>query len=181
MKPGSHRTSNNKAQELNDASSHELGEAIYQVKGDWVRKLYHDMATDAQIEEYLRLPSSGYDVEKKHWTSLSKEATDENKFRSSLVEIVCSVIGHFYPNLQPDVARSAVDSHHLLLVHDNGIHASQPPISIKASGPSFAVPRNAERSKGLGYTNLASVIEARLDKFKGGRREQAEKLTIICR
>lgn len=182
-KHGHHRTSKCKNEEYNEAVCGELGNAIYQVKGGWVRQLYKDLATDERIEEYLRMSSSGYNMEENCRTSLSGDITSEGDLRSSLVRIVAGIIDFFHPPLlnQPGVSRSAVDSHNALLAHDNGVHASRPSVCIQAAGPSFEVPNSTQGSQGLGYTNVASIIDARPDSMKCGRKEQAEVLAIYCR
>jgi hypothetical protein len=184
-RPGKHsapnQTSRDKRREHQNAVWEEFGEKIYQVDLGWAAQLYGDLATDEQILEYLRHPASGYDMKKSRWTSLSRRPKSKAQLRTAITGIVSSIIQHFYPSLRPGVSRSAVDSHDTLLQHDNGKHASCPSISIKAEGPSFEVPRNSEKSTGLGYTNVAGVVDARLDKEKGGSTEQAAELSIYCR
>ena len=174
-------TSRDKKQEHENAVYQEFGDKVHQVKPGWATELYQNLATDDDIVEYLRGTSSGYDMKKGCWAALSREQEDEAELRSSLISITSNIIGYFYPSPRPGVARSVIDSHNLLLPHDNGKHASRPSISIKATGPSFEVPRNPETTGGLGYTNVTGVIDARLDRAMGDELEQATQLSVHCR
>lgn len=95
--------------------------------------------------------------------------------------MIDSVLCHFHPSLPSGTSRTAVDSHDMLFVHDNGVHASQPGIAIKASGPSFEVPEHPELTGDLGYTNVATVIDVRTDAIRRSMKDQAQYLAILCR
>ena len=179
--PGYQQTSRDKKKEQEDALWEEVGEKVYQVKLDWVRKLYRDLATDDQVAEYLETSTSGYDTETNRWEALPDTPADDAELIPPLLELVNRTIAHFYPSFEPGVSRSALDSRNLWLLHDNGKHASNPDISIKATGPSFETPNTSKRSVDLGYTNVSAVINARTDKTKGDRVEQAAQLAIYCR
>lgn len=181
-RPGKHpQTSRDKKREQQNAVWEEFGEKIYQVNLGWAAQLYHDVATDEQILEFLRNPASGYDMKRGRWSSLSRKPRSEAELRRAITAIVSNIIQHFYPSPRSGTSRSPVDSHDILLQHDNGKHASCPSISIKAEGPSFEVPRNSEKSGSLGYTNVAGVIETGLGQDSGGSAEQAAQLSIYCR
>ena len=174
-------TSRERKREHEDAQYQEFGEKIHQVNSSWATELYRNLATDDEVMAYLRNPSSGYDTKKGHWNSLDNVHQGEEDLRSSILTIVSSTIAHFYPHLEPGVSRSVIDSHDFLLPHDNGKHASCPSISIKATGPSFEVPRNAEKSDGLGYTNVTGAIDVTLDGANEDSLEQATRLSVYCR
>ena len=188
QKPGprSNGTSQNKRQEYEDAARNKFGDAIHEVDLTWARELYRDLATDDEITAYLRSPHSGYNNSRKRWTQLSRPRLDASGLHTSLISIISHILHHFYPSvsLPAGVMRSVMDSRNLLLPHDNGKHASSPSISIKATGPSFEVPRQKEgvdNADGVGYTNVAGVIDVRQDGVVGDELEQATVLSVYCR
>ncbi|TEB22077.1 hypothetical protein FA13DRAFT_1799189 [Coprinellus micaceus] len=180
-RPGYQQTSGDKKKAQEDALWEEVGEKVYQVKADWVRELYCNLATDDQVAEYLKTSASGYDAETNRWEALPDTPADETELIPPLLQLANRIIAHFHPSFEPGVSRSALGSRNLWLLHDNGEHASHPDIFIKSAGPSFETPHSSERSGDLGYTNVAAVIDARTDATKGDRVEQAAQLAIYCR
>jgi len=177
----SQRTRGEVEQEVEDAASEEAGNPVFVVKGEWVQSLYRDLATAEDIGRYLTSEDSTYDLGAGHWAPLSKALQEEHELSANVTDIVASILRFFHRSLPPGVSRTAIHSHDHDFIHDNGKHARRPSVAIRATGPSFEVPAETSASQGLGYTNVASVIDTRLNVDKWTRQEQAKQLAISSR
>ena len=175
------RTSKEKEDEQHEIIVRELGKNVFGVPVEWARALYRSMARDDEIKEFAKSEISGLDIDRNLWASIPTDPTDASEVRESIIKVASTILGHFYPSSPDGVERKVVDSHRTQLVHDNGKHYSQPAVAIQAKGPSFEVPEHANGPNALGFTNVAAVIEIRLDDAKGSRRQQAEQLAVYCR
>ncbi|KAJ3538890.1 hypothetical protein NMY22_g4984 [Coprinellus aureogranulatus] len=148
-------------------SLEELGYNVYELKE--ASAMYTEVLDSTRACSFLKTPRSGYDLRNGTWSALPSHPGTESELREPLVGLLNTIAGYVYLVLPGGTTREAVDSHDIPLAHDNGTHFTSPGICIKAAGPSFEVPEHAGRSRGLGYSNVASVLDVKLDKTKGNR------------
>ncbi|KAJ3518590.1 hypothetical protein NMY22_g13599 [Coprinellus aureogranulatus] len=162
-------------------SYEELGYRVYELKEVPAKSLYSEAVDLNRALDFLKAPQSGYDVENGIWKVLPSDPTCEADLRGPFVKIFNTIEHHFNPSPTRGTTREAVDSHNIPMAHDNGVHFTSPGICIKATGPSFEVPEHAGRSRGLGYTNVAAVLEVKLDKAKGKRMMHCQRMATYNR
>ena len=159
----------------------ELGRRIHEVREPSAKSIYHHLVGVGQVSSFLKAEESGYDFEHGTWASIPQEPAHEDELRGPFKKVVDTVVNHFHPSPPTGVSREAVDCHDTPLVHDNGRHFTKPGICIKATGPSFEVPEDASQSQGVGYTNITTAIDVKLDQSKGKREAHCKRLALYNR
>lgn len=160
----------------------ELGYRVPEVKELSAKAIYgDDLYLGRAALSFLKMTESGYDYDQGIWTELSSSPASEATLRKSLLRIMNAIDKYFATYPSAGATREAVDSHDIPMVHDNGSHYTSPAISIRATGPSFEVPEHARGSRGLGYTNVAAVVEVKLDVAKGKRMKHCQRLAVFNR
>ncbi|KAF6743500.1 hypothetical protein DFP72DRAFT_1020223 [Ephemerocybe angulata] len=165
----------------------ELGTEIKVLKSNrWIKTRYQDRLSKAEIKLFLEKPDSGYDPTNRTWTGIPESPDREDELYTPLVLMIERILEEFVSSDEEGVSRNAVDTHDLDLKHDNNIHSTKPDICIVASGPSFKDPSpdlaNAQQlEERIGYCNVASVFDAKLDSARRARKKQAIQLFHYCR
>lgn len=164
----------------------EIGTRIFVVGDSWAPSLYTNLVTDEQITAFLMQPESGYSWFEAapsgsgddaatlrlrgRWSSLPEKAKRESQLYEPINTIFITIIND--PLLSNNgTSRKVFDSHSLALMHDNAKHSTLPDTCIVAEGPSFQLPppslsKPSQRRKGVGYTNIAAVFDAKLESAK---------------
>ncbi|KAF5339124.1 hypothetical protein D9611_011173 [Ephemerocybe angulata] len=166
-----------KVAELKEDLKLELGTDIYVTDRTWAPSLYHDLVSEGDVDKFLKQSNSGY--REGRWTGLPEYAKKESDLYKPIVAIVNRILAKFGRDGAASVTRKAVDTHALNMDHDNH-HKTRPDISIRATGPSFARP-STSYSTGIGYQNVASVFDAKLERAKDQQLDQVAQLGTYCR
>jgi hypothetical protein len=142
-------------------------------------RFYHDLASGEEIDKYLTRTRL-YSRAKKCWSKVPQNDPAETALYEPLVNLTSDVINRFKPDSPAaGVTRKIVKSDRIGLVHENEKWKTSPDICVQATGPSFGVPKGAGRQAyDLGYTNVASVFDAKTEKNKGSTKEQAKQLGV---
>ncbi|TEB14494.1 hypothetical protein FA13DRAFT_1721535 [Coprinellus micaceus] len=130
-----------------------LESRVYEVKAASAKAIYYGLEAEADILSFLKWTGSGYDAE--------------------------TLSGHFHPALPEGVTRKAIASPDIPLIHDNGVHFTKPGTCITSTGPSFESPEHVELSKGVGYTNVAAVVDVKLGELRGKRLVHCKRLSRL--
>ncbi|KAF5341172.1 hypothetical protein D9611_006064 [Ephemerocybe angulata] len=124
------------------------------VDGACLQELYRDVASDRRINAFLS-KSSLYDSEKRIWVDILQSGSNLKTALIKIVKTIIEELGH------SKGVRDVVDTSNIQLPHiDDPTQTSKPDIAIKASGPSFSVPRGTET---IGFSNTASVFDVHCD------------------
>lgn len=157
----------------------EEGKAVKELSLEDAERFYHDSASGAEIDRYLT-KTRLYSRAKKCWPKLPQNNPAETALYDPLVKLTTDIINHFKPDHPtPGVTRKIVKSDKISLVHENEKWKTSPDICVQATGPSFGVPKGAgSQAYDLGYTNVASVFDAKTEKNKGSTKDQAKQLGV---
>ncbi|KAF5340958.1 hypothetical protein D9611_006035 [Ephemerocybe angulata] len=173
---------------LQQAVVDELGgkESIYHVDETWATSLYHHMASDSDIALFLDKKDSGYEKigkSKPRWTGIKPKMKKEGELYTPLNIILSRILKEFLPSdASSTTTRTAVATHKTPFQSKDYTHKTFPDIAILATGPSFEIPDISKQfKKGIGYTNVASVFDAKLDREKGRDEDQVGQMGVYCR
>lgn len=179
-------TSTIKQEAIKTLMKEEIGTRVFVVGEDWASSLYSDLVSDEKITAFLRKPTSGYAWFKGsasqsrddattsrlngEWSSLPKSPKKESVLYAPLNAIIAKIVNARSLS-KNGYSRKIHDTHKLALMHDNCVHATLPDTCIVAKGPSFQLPprslsKPTQRKRGVGYTNIAAVIDAKLEKTR---------------
>ncbi|KAJ2914322.1 hypothetical protein MD484_g6094, partial [Candolleomyces efflorescens] len=127
--------------------------------------LYRDLASDEEIEVFLR-ETEVYDWENKRWLlPESIKGLKENELQKPLVKLLNAVLAHFWSQEFALGLRKVIDTHTTPLPHKEVVetdYKSRPDCSVKAEGPSFQLP-HMETTENIGYSNMASFFEFKVE------------------
>ncbi|KAJ3549036.1 hypothetical protein NMY22_g1035 [Coprinellus aureogranulatus] len=174
------RTSKRRHTELWEATE-ELGHRVHEVQDSEARTLYRGLSSEDQISSFLETDESGYTADRGLWAILPEDPAGEHELCNSFTKIFNAAIEFFHPCISAGVTRVAIDTHELSMAHDNGRHFTKPSICIKATGPSFEIPERAAQPNGVGYTNITSAIDVKLDNARGKRKVHCKRLSLFNR
>lgn len=160
--------------------SHDLGQKVYQMAGQWATSLYSNIVPEEGLVGFLQSESSGYDADAGRWSDLPQHPTSKAELSASLLKLLNNILDYFYPSFPPGVSRKFVDSGDVPLAHHNSSRTSQADITIQAQGPSFEASKDGGPD-GLAYTNAAGVVDVKVGKEWGTHVEQADRLSTNCR
>ena len=134
----------------------------------FARSLYHDLASESSIDNFLKKTRS-YSLKERRW-KLPRNCTRlfDRDFYTPVRNVVSSILKHFWRDATTQGTRQVVDAHATDLQHseaDPPAHRSRPSLVIKAEGPSFQLPlpRSGETPEKIGFSNIASCIEVRME------------------
>jgi hypothetical protein len=120
----------------------------------WAGSLYVDSASESAINQFLA--ESG-EYKDGTWARLPRAPTRKSQLRKSLCEIIDSIIRYFSPK-ETQSTRMAVDarvdSFYCEPTGSSNPVSCFPDIVIKASGPSFSIPKMAP----LGFSNVTACL-----------------------
>lgn len=156
-------------QVLRWVAEEELSGHIETYSADYAASQYMDIATDEEIDLFLK-STPLYDNDAREWTHLvDLEAECDIYARiHHIIQTVVSSLGRV--SSEEGVSREVVATNYRRLAHveqrDMG-DASTPAIVVKATGPSFEDPVHDEQGDAtpLGYTNIASCFHVRLEEL----------------
>ncbi|KAF5341104.1 hypothetical protein D9611_005957 [Ephemerocybe angulata] len=162
----------------------ELGTDLYVVNIEWAQSLYTRIANIPSIERFLANPENGY-VDGS-WQAIPEAPSVEREIYPPLVKILSSIVSQFNTSRFPGVSREVLDTNYVKLKHDDCKKSTCPDISIKASGPSFELPEEGSANPSqlevqAGWSNITSVVEVKLGKYKNQITEHAKQLSMYCR
>ncbi|KAJ2925072.1 hypothetical protein H1R20_g12021, partial [Candolleomyces eurysporus] len=143
---------------LKDLLTQELGNHTPMTDDSWISSLYLDTATPAAIDKFLK--DSG-EYENGRWTRIPETLRTLSKLNESLCKVVNSILDRFLPS-RSDTSRVAVYAHaHQFKaeVIEGSQYYCSPDVVVKASGPSFSLPKGSS----LGFSNIATCFNTRWD------------------
>ncbi|KAF5340990.1 hypothetical protein D9611_006070 [Ephemerocybe angulata] len=132
------------------------------VEGSCLKGLYRNAASDRQIKNFL-VTSGLYDFKSRTWTDIPTDPQANEDMRAPFAKVIQKIIDGL-GNVRK--TRSVVDTHDTSFTHYyDSTQVSMPSLAIKATGPSFAHPRNTAEPKpiAIGFSNVASVFDIRRD------------------
>ncbi|KAJ2919984.1 hypothetical protein MD484_g501, partial [Candolleomyces efflorescens] len=152
------RTYNTIEEMVMNALDEELGDDVPETDAAWSTSLYHNLSEAAAIEAYLG--KSGEYLNGK-WVRMPESFKLKSELCGSLCHLVDSILVHFRVSC-PDATRQAVD---ILEAPFKSAHAGStgmfisPDVVVKASGPSFSVPKGAS----IGFSNVSTCFIVKPD------------------
>ncbi|KAJ2913695.1 hypothetical protein MD484_g6740, partial [Candolleomyces efflorescens] len=167
-------------------AAQELGEVLSLEDDTFAHSLYHHLAPDGAIDNFLRKTRS-YSLAKRRW-NLPRSYTKllNNDTHTPFLNILASILKHFWnePNMRGK--RVVVDTHATSLSHTEAKstrHSSSPSFVIKAEGPSFQLPEcnPGETPTPIGFSNVASCIDLQIHEADSPVPEQLSRLVIYAR
>lgn len=180
----------------------EIGTRVFIVGATWAPSLYSNLVSDEKIDEFLQdTDASGYAwaeasmtgsgdgartiLLRGRWTALPGRATSESEIYEPL-NTICAAIINDSSLSDNGTTRKVIDTHRVALMHDNKIHVTLPDMCICAEGPSFQCPppslsKPSQREKGVGYTNVAAVFDAKLESAKHQTSSQVLQMALYIR
>ncbi|TEB22111.1 hypothetical protein FA13DRAFT_1799222 [Coprinellus micaceus] len=181
LKTGRNPGASRKIDQEKEDAINEIGNRVYEVKAASAKAIYYGLEAEADILSFLKWTGSGYDAESNAWTNIPRTPNDESELFQLLATIMDSIVRHFHPALPEGVTRKAIASPDIPLIHDNGVHFTKPGTCITSTGPSFESPEHVELSKGVGYTNVAAVVDVKLGELRGKRLVHCKRLSVYNR
>ncbi|KAF6753368.1 hypothetical protein DFP72DRAFT_901495 [Ephemerocybe angulata] len=161
----------------------EFGETVHVTEDAWVHSLYGWVVSQEQLEEFFESDSSGYKLDKAgngRWRGLQEAP---RHWQYDLCIRFSSVIARIVNTLNrplEGMTREIVNSSRVDRLSDE-LKGRCPDISIKATGPSLEAPETSdEYAPGVGYSNVASVIDVSFDQG-GDNAEEAAQHAAYCR
>lgn len=171
--------------ELRDGLWKEFGEKLRMASGQWVPSLYHKVVSVKDAKAYLKRTTCGYrysaDGKSGRWHSIPQTPKKEREIHDPMVILVRRIVEHFSKSSAEGVTRTVVDTSFgrgSVFRHDNH-HLTYPDISIRATGPSFEVP--GSDITGTGYTNVASILEIKMECGEAAMKEFLLQVASYCR
>ncbi|KAJ2925062.1 hypothetical protein H1R20_g12048, partial [Candolleomyces eurysporus] len=146
------------AEVFGDLLAQELGDSTPMTDDAWASSLYVDVATPQDVEKFL---SDSGEYENGRWTRLPESPTVASELKEPLCELINRILEHLLPS-NTQASRLAVDAHANDFKAEavNGTrHRASPNIVVKASGPSFSLPRGSS----LGFSNITTGFDTKLD------------------
>jgi hypothetical protein len=173
---------------MKEALMKAIGNNIEQGDEAYATELYRDLISDAKIEASLE--ALGYDPKTQYrkdgigrWTGLPTKPTSEAAIQGPITALVSTILAKLAPKDKRNTRRVEDTSATLLQHRDDVKHTTKPDISIVSTGPSFELPyaHAAGASTTIGFSNLATAFELKLDKSKGGHKTNIEQVGIYAR
>ncbi|KAJ2936680.1 hypothetical protein H1R20_g421, partial [Candolleomyces eurysporus] len=164
----------------------ELGEVISLENDAYPRSLYHHLASESAISDFLR-KSRSYSLSQRRW-KLPRSYTKllNNDFYTPFLNVFSSILKHFWNEPAAHGARMIIDTHETDLPHcEPGptTHSSRPGFVIKAEGPSFQLPKSKPGEKLLhtGFSNVTACIDIQPQRNAMPVSEQLTQVAIYAR
>ncbi|KAF5341201.1 hypothetical protein D9611_005905 [Ephemerocybe angulata] len=159
----------------------EFGETVHVTEDAWVHSLYGGVVSQRELEDFFEGGSSGYKLDKAgngRWRGL-QEAPRQHDLCTRFSSVIARIVNTFNRPLE-GMTREIVNSSRADRLGDE-LKGRCPDISIKATGPSFEAPETSdEYAPGVGYSNVASVIDVSFDQG-GDNAEEAAQHAAYCR
>lgn len=165
----------------------ELEEVISLEDDSFPRSLYHHLASDSAVDEFLR-DSRFYSLTQRRWKLPSSRAKLlDGDFFTPFLKVFSSILQHFWNDSSVRNTRSVIDTHATDIPHyeqgSDSLNTSRPSFIIKAEGPSFQLPytRPGETPVDVGFSNVAACIEIQEQRNESALSEQLTRVAIYAR
>ncbi|KAJ2919615.1 hypothetical protein MD484_g793, partial [Candolleomyces efflorescens] len=144
----------------------ELGEVVSLEDDTFSRLLYHHVASESAIDDFLRKDRS-YSLKQRRWR-LPRSGTKflDKDFYTPFFNVLTSILAHFWNEPTVRGTRKVVDTHatglpHYELDRESARHWSHPTFVIRAEGPSFQLPitQAEETPTDTGFSNVTACID----------------------
>ncbi|KAF5333966.1 hypothetical protein D9611_014943 [Ephemerocybe angulata] len=162
----------------------ELGTKLYFIE-HWATTLYREEAPLKDIVKFLNRRTTRY--RKSRWVDLPEVPKTEPELYPLFVNIISDIIEEFSTASGHGGTREVLDTSLVRFRHKEANHeGTSPDISIKATGPSFeGLDANSgtpsQLALGVGWSNVAAVIEVKRDKYKDKITDHAKQIALSCR
>ncbi|RXW17052.1 hypothetical protein EST38_g8801 [Candolleomyces aberdarensis] len=136
----------------------DLGHNVPETNALWATSLYLDLATDAAIEKFLK--ESG-EYHGGMWRRVPESPKHKSELSGPLCDLVNSIIRHFRVS-EANALREAINTHTTPFKReavDAAYFSTLPDVAVKASGPSFSLPKGAS----LGFPNVSACFIVKLN------------------
>jgi hypothetical protein len=179
-------SSNPNLAQQKDLVTPELGEVIDVEDDAYPRSLYHHIAPESAIGDFLK-KSRSYSLAHRRW-KLPRSCTKllNEDYYTPFLNVFSSILKHFWNDSTAHGARTVVDTHSIDLPHcepDPTTHSSRPSFVIKAEGPSFQLPDSEPGQNQLytGFSNITACIDLQLQHNAMPVAEQLIRVAIYAR
>ncbi|KAJ2925042.1 hypothetical protein H1R20_g12045, partial [Candolleomyces eurysporus] len=159
-----------------DLRVQELGEKTQMTNEAWVRSLYLNLFETSDIEKYMESSSEYRDG---RWVRMPECATLESDLCEPLCTIINSVVEHLGASGTKD-AREAVATKTTAFkcpTIGSSKPASSPNIVVRASGPSFLLPKDSP----LGFSNSSMCMSTKLEAELMDDLDQLAEMTFFAK
>ncbi|KAJ3525594.1 hypothetical protein NMY22_g10509 [Coprinellus aureogranulatus] len=173
---------------LKAAFMDEIGDNIERADEAFVKNMYLELASDAEIAAVFK--KIGYNPNAPYkggligcWTGLPENPAHEKDIYQPFVKVFSAIIRHLAATDKRNT-RKVVDTSQTAFQHsDNVAHITKPDFAIVATGPSFELPhaKHALASTTMGYTNVAAVFDGKKDRSRGGHKAHIQQMGIYSR
>ena len=164
----------------------DLEEVIALEDTSFARLIYQDLASDSAIDNFLK-KCRLFSIAEQRW-KLPRSYTKliDTSFYTPLLNVVSSIVKHFWRDASARKTRQVVDTHRSDLYHsedDPPSHTSHPSLVIRAEGPSFQVPvaHPGRRVSKIGFSNVAGCIEIQVEGVEMPASDQLIRVAIYAR
>ncbi|KAJ2915010.1 hypothetical protein MD484_g5420, partial [Candolleomyces efflorescens] len=164
----------------------ELGPVVELVDQSFARSLYQDLASDSAIDNFLK-SSRFYSLPERRW-GLPQDYSKllDTNHQTPMCNLISGIIRKLWGDAFRHGTRKVVDTHSTELRHsleDPPTHSSRPSLVIKATGPSFQLPRikNGKPRTKTGFSNIATCIELQVEGEERPVSEQLAQAAIYAR
>lgn len=161
----------------------EIEDRVTMYEDDWVKNEFQSLASDADLDAFLnkpKRPEQIWNKRTKRWTGLASRTKSEQAMYPHIERLVNALIEEL-AKIEADsgVSREAVIRDRKRMVHvendPKAKHFTMPDIVIRAEGKSFEIPASSkEGTDAVGYSNISSFIEVKLDISKSGGPSDSE-------
>ncbi|KAF6760723.1 hypothetical protein DFP72DRAFT_1091924 [Ephemerocybe angulata] len=162
----------------------ELGTKLYFIE-HWATTLYREEAPLKDIVKFLNRRTTRY--HKSRWVKLPEVPETEQELYPLFIDIISDIVEEFSTASGHGGTRQVLDTSLVRFRHKEANHeGTSPDISIKATGPSFeGLEANSgtpsQLALGVGWSNVAAVIEVKRDKYKDKITDHAKQIALSCR
>ncbi|RXW13914.1 hypothetical protein EST38_g11942 [Candolleomyces aberdarensis] len=166
----------------------EVGEIVSLEDDAFSRSLYHHVAPESAIDDFLK-KSRSYSLAQRRW-KLPRSCTKllNNDFYTPFLTVFSSILKHFWNEATVRGTRRVIDSHATNLPHCeldscSTTHSSRPSFVIRAEGPSFQLPvsKTGEKPPAIGFSNATACIDIQIQHDQMPVSEQLMRVAIYAR
>jgi hypothetical protein len=166
----------------------ELGEVVSLEDDTFPRSLYHHVASESAIDDFLR-KSRSYSLKQRRWM-LPRSCTKllDTDFYTPFLTVFTSILKRFWNEAAVRGTRKVIDTHATDIPHHEldpnaTAHSSRPSFVIRAEGPSFQIPvsRTRETPAVIGFSNVTSCIDIQTQQDRMPISEQLMRAAIYAR
>ncbi|KAF6765574.1 hypothetical protein DFP72DRAFT_954082 [Ephemerocybe angulata] len=132
---------------------------IITVNGECLRSFYKGTVSDRRIKNFLTAASL-YDYGQNSWTDVPRDVDSGEVLHAGFMRLIRSIINGL-GNSQG--SRDIVDTREAIFRHhDDSAQVSKPHLAIRATGPSFELPKRKDiKLNDVGFANIASAFDVK--------------------